>query len=178
MLFFWGLLLLANKTWVLSRERRQLATDHANSTLIRAHTEAVGNGEIAIDHFVEMVWRKSADFYVVPRYLNWALPILGFIGTVLGISLAADGIQNVIGSGRGLSDLSGELGEAIAPLGIAFDTTLIALSLSVLLTFLQIGLQRREDNFLSDYENWVRKGTSSSPNSPHPDIDSVAPPGP
>ena len=56
--------------------------------------------------------------------------------------------------GSGLSDLSGELGEAIAPLGIAFDTTLIALSLSVVLTFLQVGLQRREDNILGDFENW------------------------
>ena len=177
-LFFWGLLLLANKTWVLWREQRQLAADHANSTLVRAHAEAIGNGEIAIDGFVEMVWRKSADFYVVPRYLNWAIPILGFIGTVLGISLAADGIQNIIGSGRGLSDLSSELGEAIAPLGIAFDTTLIALSLSVVLTFLQIGLQRREDNFLSDYENWVRNAAVPSTKSSGSDIDAVGPPGP
>ena len=178
MLFFWGLLLLANKAWVLSHERRQLAADGAKSTLAQAHAEAVGNGEITIDGFVEMVWRKSADFYVVPRYLNWAIPILGFIGTVLGISLAADGIQNIIGSGRGLSDLSGELGEAIAPLGIAFDTTLIALSLSVVLTFLQIGLQRREDNFLGDYENWVRNGASTSTKSSHPDIEAAGPPGP
>ena len=157
MLFFWGLLLLGNKTWVLWRERRALSGAGGESVLMRAHGEAVQEGGIAIDGFVEMVWRKSADFYVVPRYLNWAIPILGFIGTVLGISLAADGIQGIIGSGRGLSDLGTQLGEAIAPLGIAFDTTLIALSLSVLLTFLQIGLQRWEDNILVDYENRVRR---------------------
>ena len=160
-LFFWGLLLLGNKAWAMARERRLLAGRHGDSMLVRAHADAVSQS-LEIDGFIEMMWRKSADFYVVPRYLNWALPILGFIGTVLGISLAADGIQNIIGSGSGLADLTGELGEAIAPLGIAFDTTLIALSLSVVLTFLQVGLQRREDNILGDFENWVRNGAGAS----------------
>ena len=175
-LFFWGLLLLGNKAWAVNRERRVLAGGRGDSMLVRAHDDAVDKA-LEIDGFVEMMWRKSADFYVVPRYLNWAIPILGFIGTVLGISLAADGIQSIIGSGRGLSDLSGELGEAIAPLGIAFDTTLIALSLSVVLTFLQIGLQRREDNILGDFENWVRNGAGSS-RKPFRGDDPPGPPGP
>ena len=175
-LFFWGLLLLGNKAWAVNRERRLLAGVSSESMLVRAHADAIDQA-LEIDGFVEMMWRKSADFYVVPRYLNWALPILGFIGTVLGISLAADGIQNIIGSGSGLSDLSGELGEAIAPLGIAFDTTLIALSLSVVLTFLQIGLQRREDNILGDFENWVRNGAGSSRKTARSD-DPPGPPGP
>jgi len=175
-LFFWGLLLLGNKAWAVARERRLLTGERDGSMLKRAHAKAVAES-VEIDGFVEMMWRKSADFYVVPRYLNWAIPILGFIGTVLGISLAADGIQNIIGSGRGLSDLSGELGEAIAPLGIAFDTTLIALSLAVVLTFLQVGLQRREDNFLGDFENWVRNGASPGRRPTRSD-DSPGPPGP
>ena len=175
-LFFWGLLLLGNKAWAVSRERRLLSGSQGDSMLVRAHADAVAKA-LEMDGFVEMMWRKSADFYVVPRYLNWAIPILGFIGTVLGISLAADGIQNIIGSGRGLSDLSGELGEAIAPLGIAFDTTLIALSLSVVLTFLQVGLQRREDSILGDFENWVRNGAGTSRKPSRVD-DPPGPPGP
>ena len=160
-LFCWGLLLLANKTWVLRRERRLLrgGAGRADSALANAHAQALGAGEMAtVDDFMDMVWKKSVDFYVVPRYINWAIPILGFIGTVLGISLAADGIQNIVGARGGLSDLSSELGDAIAPLGIAFDTTLIALSLSVLLTLLQTALQRWEDGVLVDFENRVRQG--------------------
>ena len=103
-----------------------------------------------------MLWKKSADFYIVPRYINWAIPILGFIGTVLGISLAADGIQSIIGSNQNFSQLSTNLGQAISPLGIAFDTTLIALSLSVLLMLFQTVLQKWEDNLLIDYENKIR----------------------
>lgn len=159
-LFFWGLLLLANKMWVLWRERRlfRSAERQAESALVYARTLALQGGDaLAADDFMDMVWKKSVDFYVVPRYINWAIPILGFIGTVLGISLAADGIQNIVGNRGSLSDLSSELGDAIAPLGIAFDTTLIALSLSVFLTLLQTALQRWEDSVLVDYENRMRR---------------------
>ena len=159
-LFFWGLLLLGNKLWVLWRERRMFRHPErqGRSALVRARTDAVRGGDgLDDDEFLEMVWKKSVDFYVVPRYINWAIPILGFIGTVLGISLAADGIQSIVGNRGSLSDLSSELGDAIAPLGIAFDTTLIALSLSVLLTLLQTALQRWEDSVLVDFENRVRR---------------------
>ena len=162
-LFFWGLLLLANKYWLLWRERwlfGQAARRH-ESALQHAHAQQLAASEVGdTDDFMQMVWRKSADFYVVPRYINWAIPILGFIGTVLGISLAADGIQNIIGSRGGLADLSTELGQAIAPLGIAFDTTLIALSLSVFLMLLQTALQRWEDDILADYESHVRSAAT------------------
>ena len=158
-LFFWGLLLLANKCWVLWRERRLLARSdgRGESALHSAHAQQLVASEVGdTDDFLQLMWRKSADFYVVPRYINWAIPILGFIGTVLGISLAAAGIQNIIGSRGGLADLSTELGQAIAPLGIAFDTTLIALSLSVFLMLLQTALQRWEDDILAEYESYVR----------------------
>lgn len=158
-LFFWGLLLLAYKGWVLWRERQMLAAGRAESVLLGAHRDAVdSSGEHATDAeaFLDIVWKQSADFYVVPRYINWAIPILGFIGTVLGISLAADGIQSIVGAKTSLGDLSTELGQAIAPLGIAFDTTLIALSLSVFLTLLQTALQRWEDGVLVDFEARVR----------------------
>ena len=169
MLFFWGLLLLANKAWVLWREGRLMDRPRQGneSVLLRAHGQAVTGGELGgTNEFLELVWKKSADFYIVPRYINWAIPILGFIGTVLGISLAADGIQNIIGSRSSLSDLSTELGQAIAPLGIAFDTTLIALSLSVFLTLLQTALQRWEDTVLVVYESRVRTETARVEASP------------
>ena len=175
MLFFWGLLLLANKAWVLWREGRLMDRPRqgSESVLLRAHGQAVAGGEISgTNEFLELVWKKSADFYIVPRYINWAIPILGFIGTVLGISLAADGIQNIIGSRSSLSDLSTELGQAIAPLGIAFDTTLIALSLSVFLTLLQTALQRWEDGVLVAYEGRVRAETPRPLDAPRPVEDS------
>lgn len=161
MLFFWGIILFINKIWMLKREQNLLTHSETKptSTLERARQTAVTSGldkATATEYFLETLWKKSQDSYNIPRYINWAIPILGFIGTVLGISLAADGIQNIISSQSGLSQFSEELGQAIAPLGIAFDTTLIALSLSVFLMLIQTMLQRWEDNLLIDYENTMR----------------------
>lgn len=159
-LFFWGLLLFANKIWIMWREKQWLNLPETSdkSILMKAYKKAVENSssDQKVDIFLETVWKKSADSYAVSRYINWAIPILGFIGTVLGISLAADGIQRIISSQSNISQFSNDLGQAIAPLGIAFDTTLIALSLSVFLMFLQTTLQRWESDILIDYENSLR----------------------
>lgn len=164
MLFFWGLLLLASKAWALRGERHwlRLPAEANRSQLLQARAQALVSGELgAADDWLDMLWKRSADFYIVPRYINWAIPILGFIGTVLGISLAADGIGAIIGARGGFADLASELGEAIAPLGIAFDTTLIALSLSVLLMLLQAALQRFEDDVLVACESRVRTASTT-----------------
>ena len=155
LLFSWGLIILAGKTWTLWREQRLLAWPE-RSMLMRAYRQAAHhNADAGPEVYLDLIWKKSADFYILPRYLNWAIPILGFIGTVFGISLAADGIQQIISNQQGLAQLSSELGAAISPLGIAFDTTLIALSLSIVLTLLQTMLQRWENNLLSLYENRI-----------------------
>jgi len=93
-------------------------------------------------------------FFTLPRYINWAIPILGFLGTVLGISLASESIAEIIKSND--SGFSGALGEAFAPLGIAFDTTLISLTLSVVLMLLQSLLQRWQERRLHELEQELR----------------------
>ena len=159
LLFCWGLLMIINKAYILWRETRLLANPDSNntSTLLQTYYQSLQNtGSTSSEPYIDLLWKKSADFYIIPRYLNWAIPILGFIGTVLGISLAADGIQRIISTNSDFGQLSSSLAEAISPLGIAFDTTLIALSLSVFLVLLQTTLQRWEDNLLIDYENRIR----------------------
>ncbi len=154
-LFCWGLVILASKSYILLREKMSLAQEK-RSLLLRAYHEAIVEERAGTpDIYIDLIWKKSADFYILPRYLNWAIPILGFIGTVYGISLAADGIQKIIGSQHGLTQLSDELSGAISPLGIAFDTTLIALSLSIILTLIQTILQRWENDILTACENHI-----------------------
>ena len=161
LLFFWGLMLLLGKRWngwYLGRALRRwrdgdpgatAAPVGASLNALRARTERV-------DESLALLWRRYEESYLLPRYISWAVPILGFIGTVLGISLAADGIRRIIGSDAGLSSLSSDLSGAIAPLGIAFDTTLIALSLSVVLTLLLSLVQRDEERILAAIEWEVR----------------------
>ncbi|MGU9977946.1 MAG: hypothetical protein ACNYNY_04620 [Candidatus Oxydemutatoraceae bacterium WSBS_2016_MAG_OTU14] len=159
LLFCWCALIIFNKTYILWAETRALNGKQSlqKSVLIQTYFQNLKNtGSTSADHFIDLLWKKSADFYIIPRYINWAIPILGFIGTVLGISLAAEGIQSIIASNQSFGQLSTHLGQAISPLGIAFDTTLIALSLSVLLMLLQTSLQKWEDNLLIDYETKIR----------------------
>ena len=162
LLFFWGLLLLLGKQWngwYLRRALRRWRSGETGGAAapIVASLEALGAGTARTEESLALLWRRYEESYLLPRYISWAVPILGFIGTVLGISLAADGIRRIIASDTGLSGLSGDLGSAIAPLGIAFDTTLIALSLSVVLTLFLSLVQRGEERILAAIE-WEARG--------------------
>ena len=55
-------------------------------------------------------------------------------------------------SGETSSELTEQLAEAISPLGVAFDTTLVALSLSVVLGLLSALVQRTEGTLLSSID--------------------------
>lgn len=68
------------------------------------------------------------------RYAAWAIPSLGFIGTVVGIGRALDSAHQVVttnGAAKYLQEgaIQGITGE----LGVAFDTTLVALLASLVL---------------------------------------------
>ena len=164
LLFFWGLLLLLGKRWngwYLRRAlRRWRGGEPGGATApVVASLEALAAGTARVEESLALLWRRYEESYLLPRYISWAVPILGFIGTVLGISLAADGIRRIIASDTGLSSLSSDLSGAIAPLGIAFDTTLIALSLSVVLTLFLSLVQRDEERILATIE-WEVRGSS------------------
>lgn len=153
LMFFWASLLLAGKIsgiWYLRQVISGYWKTLPNVKLIKKGMKNVRSSVAGREEYINVLWQRSAESYLLPRYINWAVPILGFIGTVLGISLAAEQISRIISSADGLSSLSGDLSQAIAPLGIAFDTTLIALSLSIVLTLFQTLVQRREDRLLVD----------------------------
>ena len=165
LLFFWGLLLLLGKRWngwYLRRALRRWRNGDAGDTTapVVASLAALAARTTRMEESLALLWRRYEESYLLPRYISWAVPILGFIGTVLGISLAADGIRRIIGSDAGLSGLSSDLSGAIAPLGIAFDTTLIALSLSVVLTLFLSLVQRDEERILAEIE-WEVRGPRS-----------------
>ena len=162
LLFFWGALLLLGKWWNGWYLRRILgswlpAAGAAKPTPFTESLNALSGDADAMEDGLQLLWRRHEESWLLPRYIGWAVPILGFIGTVLGISLAADGIRRIIASDAGLASLSSDLDGAIAPLGIAFDTTLIALSLSVALTLVLVLVQRGEERILTTLERRVRE---------------------
>ncbi len=82
---------------------------------------------------------RAAQGYGLVRFIVWAIPIMGFLGTVIGITVA---IANL--SPTQLENISG----VVAGLGTAFDTTATALALSMVLMFLQFALDRYEQQLL------------------------------
>lgn len=143
-LFFWGGLLLFSK-WLMMQLEMDRFNRKQRSAFYLTYEHAKQN-KITRSHVIEVLWQQFEAFYAIPRYINWAMPILGFIGTVLGISLATQGLGVILKNQE--SGLEQLLASALTPLGIAFDTTLIALSLSIVLALMQTLLYRWEERHI------------------------------
>ena len=86
--------------------------------------------------------------YTVVGGFIWAIPVLGFIGTVLGLSQAIGGFGGVLETAGEMSEIKIALQGVTAGLATAFQTTLEAL---VAALFIQLGLgflRKSEEEFL------------------------------
>ncbi len=92
--------------------------------------------------------------YAMLKVIVWAIPILGFIGTVLGIGMAVAGFSDAINDVQALAELKRSLGKVTVGLGIAFDTTFLALLVSLFIMFLCSSLQKAEEEFLAGIERY------------------------
>jgi biopolymer transport protein ExbB/TolQ len=91
---------------------------------------------------------RSVGSYSLLKVFLWAIPILGFIGTVIGLSSAVGSLD--IGEASGDPEaLKGAISNLTGGLGIAFDTTLLGLILSLLLNFPLAAVQKKEDETLT-----------------------------
>lgn len=97
---------------------------------------------------------SSDSSYSLCRVLIWAIPILGFIGTVMGLAVAVSGF-GVLGGSAEISAIKGAIGQVTTGLGVAFDTTLLALLLTVFLMFPLSFIQRNEENLFVELDNYL-----------------------
>ncbi len=92
-----------------------------------------------------------ASSYSILRVFIWALPIMGFIGTVIGVSQAVASLGGSLESANDISVVKNSLNAVFAGLGTAFDTTLVALILSLLVKIPASALQKNEEDLVT----WV-----------------------
>lgn len=90
----------------------------------------------------------SESSYTFPRILIWAIPLLGFIGTVFGISEAVNGFSNLLDKVADVEQIKEGIGTVTTGLAIAFDTTLLALLLSVAVMIPLVLIERFETRLL------------------------------
>ncbi|MEM7410253.1 MAG: MotA/TolQ/ExbB proton channel family protein [Myxococcota bacterium] len=93
--------------------------------------------------------------YTLVRVFIWAVPILGFIGTVIGIGTAVGGFSESLDAAADLAVMKSALGSVTTGLAVAFDTTLLALVMSILIMFPASAVQKSEEDFLVAVEDYA-----------------------
>ena len=99
--------------------------------------------EQQLRHLEETDFSRMHHGYAMVRIILSTIPILGFLGTVIGITLA---IAKLNLSGDAMDQ---SLPAVVAGLSVAFDTTALALSLSTVLLFVKFCVERVEIRLLS-----------------------------
>lgn len=89
--------------------------------------------------------------YTIIKVFIWAIPILGFIGTVIGIADAVGGFDKGMSEASSVEAMKDSLSNVTGGLSTAFDTTLIALVMSMFVMFPASAMQKAEEDLL----NWV-----------------------
>jgi len=116
------------------------------------------NPEVAqmISSQSEVDANKVAGSYSIVKVFLWAIPIMGFIGTVLGIGQAIGGFGSVLAAGDsgGTDAIVGALTPVLGSMGVAFDTTLLALVFSILLSFPASALQGGEEDLVTNVDEY------------------------
>lgn len=100
----------------------------------------------------------SADSsYTVIRGFIWAIPVLGFVGTVLGLSIAMAAFGDVLTNAGEMQELRGALTIVVGGLATAFETTLEGLVAALAIHMLMLMTRRREEQFLDDCKDYCQK---------------------
>ncbi len=90
--------------------------------------------------------------YALSHFMIWAIPIVGFIGTVWGISNGISHFSDAMTATNSVTDVSAMLKESLPlvtnSLATAFDTTLLALLLSVPLMMMMLWMEKQEEAYL------------------------------
>ena len=91
---------------------------------------------------------RQHDSYSLLRIIHWAMPMLGFLGTVLGISQTLGQLDTKMLA----TQQENAMNQLTAGLYVAFDTTAIALILTVVSMFVQFAVSRLEQGILSEID--------------------------
>jgi biopolymer transport protein ExbB/TolQ len=119
---------------LLTGIERFSATRHVQdvSTAVRGVCESEGE-------------RLESELSII-RYLAWAIPSVGFIGTVRGIGNAL---------GQAHRAVEGDITGITENLGVAFNSTFVALVISIVLMFFIHQVQLMQERLVLDSERYV-----------------------
>jgi len=95
--------------------------------------------------------------YTMFHVFIWAIPILGFLGTVIGVSSAVGGFTDTLSNSSDMEALKSGLKNITGGLGTSFDTTLVALAMAMILTFPVSALQKLEGDVIGEVDEYTNE---------------------
>jgi len=109
-------------------------------------TRSVQDASAAARNTCQMENERLDSELAMVRFVAWAIPALGFVGTVRGIGESLQQAHRAI---------EGDVSGVTAGLGVSFNATLIALTLSIVVMFFLHQLQLLQERLVLDTENYV-----------------------
>lgn len=103
------------------------------------NTQNVQHASAAITDNVEILAAQLESGNSMIRYFIWAIPSIGFIGTVRGIGSALAKAEEAV---------AGDISGMVDKLGVAFNSTLVSLVISIILMYLLHVLNNRQDEMV------------------------------
>ncbi|REK18549.1 MAG: hypothetical protein DWQ37_04025 [Planctomycetota bacterium] len=98
-----------------------------------------------IRYLADLDASRMQSSYALVWFVIWAVPIMGFLGTIIGITGAVSNLSP--------KELEDSLSGVTSGLGVAFDTTALSLSLSIVLMFAKYFVERFESRLLSKVDD-------------------------
>lgn len=150
-----GMRILPEDTREFARQVQALPEEQQSSLLPRALLTALRRFSTTrniqdVSSSTHTIFESEADRLEselsMIRYISWAIPSIGFIGTVRGIGEALAQADKAV---------QGDIAGVTQSLGVAFNSTFIALLISIFLMFLVYQLQLLQERLVFDSENYV-----------------------
>ena len=100
---------------------------------------------------------QIASSYTLIGGMVWAIPVLGFIGTVQGLSAAIGTFTQTLAASNDIGAIKSNLQGVTSGLSTAFETTLVALVMALFLQLYVSALQKRETDFLDECNDYCHQ---------------------
>lgn len=130
------------------RWRERLLPECILASLHRFHaTASVQDAANAVRERAELASDELDSSLGLIRYIAWAIPAIGFIGTVRGIGDALNFAEQAI---------HGDISDVTSGLGLAFNSTFVGLALCIVLMFWLHVVQGRQEAFIIETQTFCR----------------------
>ena len=150
--------------------RKSYLANRLYNVLEHVRRKRTTNGlDAELKYLSEMDEIRQHHSYSLSRIVIWTTPMLGFLGTVIGITQALGDLDPA----QLTSSIQTAMQGLLAGLYVAFDTTTLALGLSITLMLLQFVLDRMETELISSVDirsneimvgRFEELGTGTDPN--------------